>query len=190
MNKMIDDIAEVFFSAERLEEVVSQIGSKISEDYQGKKLLLICVLKGSVMFMSDLMKHISIPCEIDFLAAESYGNSSKSSGEVRITKDINTDVRGKHIVIVEDILDSGRTLKKLMQFLQMKDPESVRICTLLDKPDRRVAEVHADYIGSVVKDEFVVGYGLDFCQMYRNLPYIGVLKSEAAQRVKRESGDN
>ena len=182
MKRMIDDIAEVFFSAEELEEVTSRIGAEISRDYEGKELLLICVLKGSVMFMSDLMKHITIPVEIDFLAAESYGSSTKSSGEVRITKDINTDIRGKHVVIVEDILDSGRTLHKLTQFLGMKDPESIAICTLLDKPDRREAEVKAKYIGSRVKDEFVVGYGLDYDQKYRNLPFIGVLKKEVYEK--------
>ena len=187
MSSMIDDIQEVFFSTEELEAVTSRIGKEISEDYEGKELLLVCVLKGSVMFMSDLMKHITIPCEIDFLAAESYGNQNKSSGEVRITKDINTDVRGKHIVIVEDILDSGRTLKKLTQFLKMKDPESVTICTLLDKPARHVDNVYAKYVGSEVEDQFVVGYGLDYCQMYRNLPYIGVLKPEAADRIKKQA---
>lgn len=190
MNEMIDDIQEIFFSAEELEKATSRIGKQISDDYRGKKLLLVCVLKGSVMFMSDLMKHITIPCEIDFLGAESYGNQSKSSGEVRITKDINTDVRGKHIVIVEDILDSGRTLKKLTQFLDMKDPESISICTLLDKPARHVDNIYAKYIGSEVEDQFVVGYGLDYCQMYRNLPYIGVLKPEAAERVKKRQTKN
>lgn len=176
---MLDDISEVFFSEEQLDEITSRIGKQISEDYKGKNLMLICVLKGSIMFMSDLMKKITIPCSIDFLAAESYGSSTKSSGEVKITKDISSDVRGYDIVIVEDILDSGRTLKKLIDFLKIKEPESVSICTLLDKPSRRVVDVEAKYVGSLVEDQFVVGYGLDYNQKYRNLPFIGILKSEA-----------
>ena len=188
MNEMLNDIEEVLFSVEKLEDIVSRIGRQVSEDYNGKTLLLVCVLKGSVMFMSDLMKHITIPAEIDFLAAESYGSSTKASGEVKITKDLSTDVRGKHILIVEDILDSGKTLKKLTQFLNMKEPESVTICTLLDKPSRREADVYAKYIGSEVDDKFVVGYGLDFAQKYRNLPFIGVLKQEAVERIKGNKG--
>lgn len=183
-HNMVDDISEVFFSEEQLQKVVSKIGRKISEDYKDKNLLLVCVLKGSVMFMSDLMKYITIPCEIDFLAAESYGDSMNSSGRVKITKDLSTDARGKDILLVEDILDSGRTLNKLMQFLLVKDAASVEIATLLDKPSRRVADVKAKYIGSEVQDQFVVGYGLDFNQKYRNLPFIGVLKPEAVERTK------
>lgn len=178
-NSMLNDISDVFFSEEKLDEITSRIGKQISEDYAGKKLMLICVLKGSIMFMSDLMKKITIPCSIDFLAAESYGSSTKSSGEVKITKDISSDIRGCDIVIVEDILDSGRTLKKLIDFLKIKEPESVSVCTLLDKPSRRVVDVEAKYVGSLVEDQFVVGYGLDYNQKYRNLPFIGILKPEA-----------
>lgn len=178
-NSMLNDISDVFFSEEKLDEITSRIGKRISEDYAGKKLMLICVLKGSIMFMSDLMKKITIPCSIDFLAAESYGSSTKSSGEVKITKDISSDIRGYDIVIVEDILDSGRTLKKLIDFLKIKEPESVSVCTLLDKPSRRVVDVEAKYVGSLVEDQFVVGYGLDYNQKYRNLPFIGILKPEA-----------
>lgn len=176
---MLNDISEVFFSEEQLDEITTRIGKQISEDYEGKKLMLICVLKGSIMFMSDLMKKITIPCSIDFLAAESYGSSTKSSGEVKITKDISDDMRGKHVIIVEDILDSGRTLKKLINFLSIKEPESISVCTLLDKPSRRVVDVDAKYVGSIVEDQFVVGYGLDYNQKYRNLPFIGILKPEA-----------
>ena len=178
-NVMLDDIGDVFFSEEQLDEITTRIGEEISRDFEGKKLMLICVLKGSIMFMSDLMKKISIPCCIDFLAAESYGSSTKSSGEVKITKDISSDIRGYNVVIVEDILDSGRTLKKLIDFLSIKEPESVSVCTLLDKPSRRVVDVGAKYVGSLVEDQFVVGYGLDYNQKYRNLPFIGILKPEA-----------
>ncbi|MGN0467358.1 MAG: hypoxanthine phosphoribosyltransferase [Acutalibacteraceae bacterium] len=186
---MVDDISEVFFSREQLEEIVSSIGAKISEDYKDKKLMLVCVLKGSVMFMSDLMKHITIPCSIDFLAAESYGSNTKSSGEVKITKDISGDIRGYDILIVEDILDSGKTLKKLTEFLAIKEPASISICTLLDKPARRTVDIEAKYIGAEVQDQFVVGYGLDFAQRYRNLPFIGILRPEAVERIKAEEAD-
>lgn len=178
-NNMLDDISEVFFSEEDLEKLCISLGNKISEDYKDKELLLVCTLKGSIMFMADLMKHITIPIEIDFLAAESYGSSTKTSGEVKITKDISSDIRGKHVLIVEDILDSGNTLKKLTQFLAMKEPESIEICTLLDKPARRTVDITAKYIGSEVQNQFVVGYGLDYNQKYRNLPFIGILKPEA-----------
>lgn len=187
MYNMTDDISEVFFSAEQLEEIVKRIGKQISEDYKDKNLMLVCVLKGSVMFMSDLMKHITIPCSIDFLAAESYGSNMKSSGEVKITKDISGDIRGCDILLVEDILDSGRTLKKLTEFIKIKEPASISICTLLDKPSRRTVEIEAKYIGAEVQDQFVVGYGLDFAQKYRNLPFIGILKPEAIERVNSQN---
>lgn len=179
---MKDDISEVFFSEEQLEKIVSDIGKQISEDYKGKKLLLVCVLKGSIMFMSDLMKHITIPCKIDFLAAESYGSGTRSTGEVKITKDLSSDIRGWDVLLVEDILDSGKTLKKLTEFLRLKEPQSVEICTLLDKPSRRAVDISAKYIGSEVQNQFVVGYGLDYNQKYRNLPFIGILKDEAIER--------
>ncbi len=182
MYNMRDDIGEIFYSEEQLEEIVSSIGKQISEDYKGKNLLLVCVLKGSIMFMSDLMKHITIPCKIDFLAAESYGSETRSNGEVKITKDLSSDIRGWNVLIVEDILDSGRTLKKLTEFLRLKEPESIEICTLLDKPSRRSVEISAKYIGSEVQNQFVVGYGLDYNQKYRNLPYIGILKPEAIEK--------
>ena len=185
-NCMLDDISEVFFSKEQLAEITARIGAQISEDYKDKKLMLVCVLKGSVMFMSDLMKNITIPCSIDFLAAESYGSRTKSSGEVKITKDLSEDIRGYDLVIVEDILDSGKTLKKLTEFLKMKEPSSITICTLLDKPARREVDIAAKYIGAQVKDEFVVGYGLDYNQRYRNLPFIGILKPEAVNRIQEE----
>lgn len=182
-NVMLNDIADVFFSEKQLDEITTRIAAQISEDYKDKKLTLVCVLKGSVMFMSDLMKKISIPCSVDFLAAESYGSSTRSSGDVKITKDLSDNVKDRDILIVEDILDSGRTLKKLTEFLAMKDPASITICTLLDKPSRRAVEIEAKYIGSQVQDEFVVGYGLDYDQHYRNLPFIGILKPEAAERI-------
>ncbi|MBQ8028704.1 MAG: hypoxanthine phosphoribosyltransferase [Clostridia bacterium] len=180
---MLEDIEEIFFSQEQIDEITSRIAEEISNDYKDKNLTLICVLKGSVMFMSDLMKKITIPCMIDFLAAESYGSSTKSSGEVKITKDISDDIRNRDVVIIEDILDSGRTLKKLTEFLNMKDPSSISICTLLDKPSRRAVDIEPRYVGSEVQDQFVVGYGLDYAQQYRNLPFIGILKKEAAERI-------
>lgn len=186
MSCMTDDISEIFFSAEQLEEITSRLGKQISEDYKDKNLLLVSVLKGSIMFMSDLMKHITIPCQIDFLAAESYGSNTKTSGQVKITKDISGDIRGCDILLVEDILDSGNTLKKLTEFLKIKEPASISICTMLDKPSRRTVDIEARYIGAEVQDQFVVGYGLDFAQKYRNLPFIGILKPEAVERIKSE----
>lgn len=175
MNK---DIEKVLFSEEMLAQTVLKLGRQISEDYQGRKLLLISILKGSIMFMSDLMRSIDIPCEIDFMAVSSYGSGTKNSGTVRILKDLDRDIRGYDVLIVEDILDSGMTLNYLMDLLYARDPNSIRICTLFDKPERRKVDIYADYSGLRVPDEFIVGYGLDYAERYRNLPYIGVLKRE------------
>lgn len=173
------DIKEVYYSKEQLAEKVAILGKQISEDYKDKNLLLVSVLKGSVIFMSDIMRAITIPCEIDFMSVSSYGNkTSNTSGSVRIIKDLDRDIEGYDLLIVEDILDSGRTLSYIMKILEARKPRSIRICTLLDKPERREAMVHAHYSGFEVPNEFVVGYGLDFAQKYRNLPYIGVLKEE------------
>ncbi len=178
MYKISDDLSDIFFSEEKLEETVKRIAKQVDDDYRDRDLVLICVLKGSLMFTSDLMKHITIPCAVDFLAAESYGASTQTSGQVKITKDISMGVKGKDLLIVEDILDSGRTLKKLTEFLWLKEPASIEICTLLDKPERRQVDVNPKYVGSQVQNQFVVGYGLDYDQHYRNLPYIGILKPE------------
>lgn len=175
---MNQDIERVIFSEEKLAETVHKLGAQITEDYKDRKLLLISILKGSIMFMSDLMRSIDIPCEIDFMAVSSYGSGVKSSGTVRILKDLDRDIHGYDVLIVEDILDSGMTLNYLMDLLYARNPNSIRICTLFDKPERRKVDIFADYAGLEVPDEFIVGYGLDYAEKYRNLPYIGVLKRE------------
>ncbi|MBE6790792.1 MAG: hypoxanthine phosphoribosyltransferase [Ruminococcaceae bacterium] len=175
---MNNDISKVLYSEEHIAEIVKELGTKISEDYKDKNLLMVSVLKGSVVFMSDLMRAVTIPCEIDFMAVSSYGDKTKSSGTVRILKDLDRDISGYDVLLVEDILDSGKTLNYLMDVLYARNPASIRICTLFDKPDRREVDIYADYKGLLVPDEFIVGYGLDFAEKYRNLPYIGVLKEE------------
>lgn len=178
MGSMHDDIREVLFSEEEIAEIVRNMGRQISEDYKGKNLFLVSVLKGSLPFMADLMRQITIPCTIDFLAVSSYGKDTKTSGEVRVIKDLDASLEGKDLLIVEDILDSGVTLSYLLKMLSARNPASIRLCTLLDKPERRRVDIHADYVGTSVPDEFIVGYGLDYAEEYRNLPYIGVLKPE------------
>ncbi|MDP4146469.1 MAG: hypoxanthine phosphoribosyltransferase [Bacillota bacterium] len=175
---MKEDIKEVLLTEGQLGEKIKEIGTKISRDYAGKDLVLVGVLKGSVMFMADLMKQITIPCSMDFMAVSSYGSSTKSSGVVRILKDLDFEIEGKDVVIVEDIIDSGVTLKYLKEYLDARKPKSLEIASLLNKPDRRKAEIHAKYIGFDVPDYFLVGYGLDYAEKYRNLPYIGILKEE------------
>ena len=174
---MINDIDRVLLSEEELSAIVKKLGAQITEDYKGKNLVLVSVLKGSVIFMADLMREIKIPCSIDFMAVSSYGSGTKTSGVVKIIKDLDTDVvEGADLLIVEDILDSGVTLEYLIKVLSARNPRSVKICTLLDKPERRKANVKADYAGSQGPDAIVVGYGLDFNEIYRNLPFIGALK--------------
>lgn len=177
---MIDDIKKVLVSKEELEEICCVLGKKISEDYKGKKLLLVSILKGSIMFMSDLMKNITIPCEIDFMALSSYGNSTEGSTRVKVNKDLDIYPEGYDVLIVEDILDTGRTLDYVINnLLKSRKPVSVKICTLLDKPSRRVIDtIKAEYVGTQVPNAFVVGYGLDYDEKYRNLPFIGELKEE------------
>lgn len=175
---MKDDILQVLITEEALQEKVTEMGRQISEDYRGKDLLMISVLKGSIVFMADLMRAVSIPCEIDFMSVSSYGTGTKTSGVVKIEKDLDRQLTGKDLLIVEDILDSGMTLSYITGMLEQRGTNSIRICTLLDKPDRRKADIEANYCGFVVPDEFVVGYGLDFAEKYRNLPYVGVLKPE------------
>ncbi len=175
---MLKDIEAVYYSEEKLQSIVNDLGRKISEDYKEKNLLLVSVLKGSVVFMADLMRAITIPCEIDFMCVSSYANGTTSSGVVKIIKDLDINLEGKDVLIVEDILDSGRTLNYIISILEKRNPSSIKICTLLDKPERRAVDLYADYSGAEVPDEFVVGYGLDYAEKYRNLPYIGVLKEE------------
>lgn len=173
---MVDDIEKILISEEELQNIVAGLGKKISKDYKDKDLLMVSVLKGSVVFMADLMRAITVPCNIDFMAVSSYGAGTKSSGVVKIIKDLDKSIEGKDLLIVEDILDSGNTLYYLKEILSARKPNSIKICTLVDKPERREADIVADYIGDSVPNEFIVGYGLDYNEYYRNLPFIGVLK--------------
>lgn len=175
---MINDIERVFFSEEELKNRVNELGRAISEDYAGKEPVFIGVLKGSFVFMADLMRSVDIHCDIDFMAVSSYGSGTATTGAVKIIKDITKDIENRDVIIVEDILDSGVTLTYLQNFLMSRSPASISICTLLDKPSRRRAPVVPDYVGFECPDEFIVGYGLDYGERYRNLPYIGVLKPE------------
>jgi hypoxanthine phosphoribosyltransferase len=180
---MHDDIKTVLVSEEQLKAKVAELGAQISRDYAGKNLVLVSILKGSVVFMADLMRAVSIPCNIDFMVVSSYGGSNTTtSGLVKIIKDLDGDLSGKDVLIVEDILDTGVTLSNLVPMLKMRNPNSVKICTILDKPSRRKAAIQPDYEGFQVPDEFVVGYGLDYDEKYRNLPYVGVLKSEIYEK--------
>lgn len=175
---MTNDIQEVLLSEEKLAAVIKELGSQISEDYRGKNLLMVSILKGSVVFMSDLMRAVTIPCRIDFMSVSSYGSGVKTSGVVKIVKDLDIPLAGYDLLIVEDILDSGMTLSYILEVLEARGPKSVKLCTLLDKPDRRKVNIKPDYVGCEVPDEFVVGYGLDYDEKYRNLPYVGILKPE------------
>lgn len=166
----------VMFSEEEVDKRIKELGEQISKDYAGKEVYLVCVLRGGVFFMCELSKRITIPVSMDFMSVSSYGNDSKSSGVVKIVKDLDDSLEGKHVLVVEDIIDSGRTLSCLLEMLMERKPASLKLCTLLDKPDRRVVEVPIDYTGFSVPDEFIVGYGLDYAQKYRNLPYIGVVE--------------
>lgn len=172
------DILKVFYSEEQLKEKVSELGAKITKDYQGKSPVLVSVLRGSYIFMADLTRAIDLPCTVDFMSVSSYGSGTTSSGQVKIIKDLSEPIEGKDLIIVEDILDSGNTLYYLRNVLSARHPASISICTLLDKPERRIKPIQADYSGFEVPDAFVVGYGLDYAEKYRNLPYIGVLKPE------------
>ena len=163
---------DVLISEEEVEKRISEMGKIISEEYEGKEIHMICVLKGGVFFMCQLAKHITVPVTMDFMSISSYGDDTSSSGVVKIIKDLDEPLEGKDVLVVEDIIDSGRTLSYLMEILEKRKPNSMRLCTLLDKPDRRVREVHVDHMGFEIPDEFVVGYGLDYKQRYRNLPYI------------------
>ena len=171
-----NDIQEVLFSEEQLKNRVQEIARQITADYAGKEIMLISVLRGSFVFMADLCRAIDLPCTLDFMAVSSYGKGTKSSGQVQITKDLSEDISDRHIIVVEDILDSGNTLSYLLKILENRHPASIRLCTLLDKPDRRVKPVQVHYSGFTIPDAFVVGYGLDYAEKYRNLPYIGILK--------------
>ena len=166
----------VLISEEDVDRRIRELGEQISRDYAGKEVHLICVLKGSVFFTCELAKRISVPVTMDFMSVSSYGNSTKSSGVVRIMKDLDEPIKDRHVIVIEDIVDTGNTLSYLLKCLNERGPASLSLCTLLDKPDRRVANVSVDYTGFEIPDEFVVGYGLDYAQRFRNLPYIGVIK--------------
>lgn len=178
---MINDIESIIITKNQIDEKVKELGKIIARDYFGKKLMLIGILKGSVVFISDLMREIDIPIEIDFMAVSSYGMSSKTSGIVKIIKDLDEDIEGKDILIVEDIIDSGITLNHLKEFFKTRNVKSLKICTLLNKPERRKVDIEIDYTGFDIPDKFAVGYGLDYAGKYRNLPFIGVLKKEIYQ---------
>lgn len=169
---------KVLISEEELSKKIKKLGEEISKEYAGKTLHLICVLKGGVFFMTELSKHIKVPVTIDFMSVSSYGDSTVSSGRVRILKDLDESIEGREVLVVEDIIDSGRTLAYLLDLLKNRQPNSLKLCTLLDKPSRREVDVNVDYTGFQIPDDFVVGYGLDYAQIYRNLPYIGVVQSE------------
>lgn len=175
---MHKDIAEVLISEEQLQAKVAELGQRIAQDYKGKYLLLLGTLKGAVPFIADLSRAIELPLEIDYMAISSYGNSTQSSGIVRIIKDLEGPIDQKHVLIIEDIIDSGLTLHYLVDMLRRRNPLSLRICTLLDKERERLKAIETDYVGFRIPDKFVVGYGLDYAQLYRNLPYIGVLKPD------------
>ena len=165
----------VLLTEEDVDRRIQEIGDQISRDYEGRQVHLICVLKGGSFFMCELAKRITVPVSLDFMSVSSYGDGTSSNGVVRIVKDLDESLEGKDVIVVEDIIDSGRTLSYLLELLKKRHPNSMRLCTLLDKPDRRVREVHVDYVGFEIPDEFVVGYGLDYAQKYRNLPYIGIV---------------
>ncbi len=172
---MTHHITHILFDEHTLANTVERLGTQISRDYQGQELLVICILKGASIFMADLIRKIDLPIQIDFMAVSSYGHSTQSSGVVKINKDLDTDIENRHILIVEDIIDSGLTLKYLSENLQSRRPKSLKICTLLDKPERRKTHLNIDYTGFEIPDVFIVGYGIDYAEHYRNLPYIGVI---------------
>lgn len=172
------DIEKVLYTQEQLAQRVKELGTQITRDYAGKSPVVVSVLRGSYVFMADLTRAIDLPLSVDFMAVSSYGSGTVSSGQVEIKKDLSDSIEGRDLIIVEDILDSGNTLFYLMDVLQARKPASVRLCTLLDKPGRRVKPITPDYSGFTIPDAFIVGYGLDYAEKYRNLPYIGILKSE------------
>ena len=169
----MEEKIKVLIPEEEVNARIAELGKKISEDYAGKQVHLICVLKGGVFFMCELAKRITVPVSMDFMSVSSYGDGTSSSGVVKIAKDLDETLEGKDVLVVEDIVDSGRTLSYLLEILKQREPKSMRLCTLLDKPERRVKYVHVDYVVFNIPDEFVVGFGLDYAQKYRNLPYIG-----------------
>lgn len=174
---MSDKIKELL-SEEQVDNRIRQLGEQITRDYEGEEVFFVCTLKGASFFACELAKRVSLPLKMDFIAAASYGNEMQSSGEVRMIKDLDESIEGKNVIIIEDIVDTGRTLSYLMELFKKRNPKTLKLCSLLDKPERRVVDIRADYTGFEIPDLFVVGYGLDYAQKYRNLPYIGVVEPE------------
>lgn len=177
MGCLDQDIKEILFDETTLQTRIAALGKAITADYAGKTPILVSVLRGSYIFMADLTRTLDLACTVDFMAVSSYGTGTSSSGQVKIIKDLSDDIQGRDVLVVEDILDSGNTLSYLITLLNARKPASIRLCTLLDKPSRRTQDIYADYTGFSIPDEFVVGYGLDYAERYRNLPYIGILKA-------------
>lgn len=175
---MINHVEKILLSEEQLAKRIAELGEEVTKEYKGKEIVGICVLKGAVLFMADLARAVKVPMALDFMAVSSYGNNTTTSGTVRILKDLDHSIEGKHVLVVEDIIDSGVTLKYLLKNLKSRKPASIKLCTLLNKPERRRVEVDIDYCGFTVPDYFLVGYGLDYAEKYRNLPFIGILKPE------------
>ncbi len=175
---LLDDVAEILITEEQIRQRTRELAQEISRDYEGQDLLLVCVLKGGVVFLVDLMRELTIPHSVDFMATSSYGASTESSGVVRILKDLDAPIEGRNVLIVEDIIDTGHTLDYLTRILRERNPASLRICTLLNKQERREVDIPIDYIGFNIPNKFVIGYGLDFDELYRNLAFVGVLKPE------------
>ena len=174
--RKMSESVRVLIEEEKLNERIAELGAQISSDYGGEEVCLICILKGSVFFTCELAKRITVPVTLDFMSVSSYGASTVSSGVIQVKKDLDESIENKNIIVIEDIIDTGRTLKYLLEELKKRGPKSLKLCTMLDKPDRRVVDVSTDYTGFEIPDEFVVGYGLDYAQRYRNLPYIGILE--------------
>ncbi len=172
----MEDKISVLIPQEKLEARIREMAEQISKDYKGESLHLVCILRGSIFFTCELAKYLTVPVTIDFMSVSSYGDGTKSSGRIKIMKDLDDSIKDKNVLVIEDIIDSGRTLFHLLSFLKVREPKSLKLCTLLDKPDRRVVSVDVDYVGMEIPDYFVVGYGLDYAQKYRNLPYIGVVE--------------
>ncbi len=182
VTKRHDDIKEVLLTQRQIADKVAQLGAALAADYAGKRPLMLCVLKGSSIFYADLLRAMDIDVQMDFIAVSSYGRGTGTSGEVRLVKDLDESIEGRHVVVVEDILDTGLTLKYLTEMLRSRGPASLKICTLLDKPERRRAVIEADYTGFTIPNAFVVGYGLDYAEDYRNLPYVGILKESVYEK--------
>lgn len=186
---MLNDIKSIMISEEEIAKKVKELGKQLTEEYKGKDLLIVGILKGCMLFLSDLVRAIDLPLTMDFMVVSSYGTTTKSSGVVRIIKDLEREIEGKDVLIVEDIVDTGLTLSYLVENFKTRNPKSVKICSLLDKPDRRKAKVDIEYVGFKIPDEFVVGYGLDYGENYRNLPYVCVLKPEVYTNFRHETPD-